>query len=460
MRASASRVCHAVGRWGRAQRQTIVLSLLALVLFGCWLGLFVRLIPAYPRRVVGSKADRANVVVGISHTGHRLATCAAEERHLVNSSNHSRHTSGNRQWLPFKHGPVRVWDTRKGRMNCQVPMDDGTIDEVALSADGQFVAVLTSYGLLQVMHVESEEVWRTKAVTAEGTWRGLLQFSSDGEFVACSGCGEQEHVVQVWETKNLKERLVLKDALAPFAFTQDCRSLAVLTRFSPKIHHGPNQFVIGSWSPHTGMKEWSRISPFGYLPKLQFTTAGTVLAIQTLDGTIMVDVATKRERFRVPPHHWLDTSGGEIEAIVPPLHENESSNLRRERVPLEPYRQVLAPSRTPDPSGRFMFRPETYTVEWEQPWKLFAEKVLHLVPDEKLHHRLFVKDLWTRARLGVIRGNGPYIISGDGNVLAMQSEDGVQIWDLPPRRPVLVFFTLAAVPTIFFTLACWWRLGR
>jgi hypothetical protein len=67
-----------------------------------------------------------------------------------------------------------------------------------------------------------------------------------------------------------------------------------------------------------------------------------------------------------------------------------------------------------------------------------------------------IRDSLTDEAVLTLRGTSPIQISPDGRRLTMMSEDGIRIWDLPPRRPVGLLLGLAAVPALLFTALVWW----
>jgi len=52
-------------------------------------------------------------------------------------------------------------------------------------------------------------------------------------------------------------------------------------------------------------------------------------------------------------------------------------------------------------------------------------------------------------------------LSADEAIAACIGPTGhIEVWDLPPRRPIFPLLALAALPALLFTAVIWWRLGR
>jgi hypothetical protein len=174
------------------------------------------------------------------------------------------------------------------------------------------------------------------------------------------------------------------------------------------------------------------------------------------------DIHSGKVRAEVTGLKELRTGGSG--ALVAQLQDASGSPSGELQFPADPYLRLLAPGaaladRTVAANARVRIHERVF--EGFQPGAWFEETFL----DHQAEHRptrrfLELRDLETDIWVAKLDHTGRYLLSPDGRVLAMFGERGIQIWDLPPRRPGGLLSVLAAVPVILFTGLLWWRLGR
>ncbi len=295
---------------------------------------------------------------------------------------------------------------------------------------------------------------------------------------------EDQSGVCLWDTAKRTERYRLEGEEHPVC-SPDGRSLATVCQTGRIKDMG-----VTLWDAATG-KERHRLTLDGpwHVQSVLFSndsrTVAVIWRVSTLDGiqVQLHDVASgallashygKRRLQKAAPgtplHHCLlraDGPGnskfvaidtGEVRGVIHDENYTEP-NPTAEQVQL--FIDRLSRTRSPEssPDARFLARWESQRTRVSQWWQWIAESL----PFFANHHGSMAVKLWdirTGRKLATILGEHDFAFSTNGQLLAVRrGTNTIQIWDLPPRKP-LGWFLAIAVVVLAVPAALWWRSWR
>ncbi|MBD1840323.1 hypothetical protein [Coleofasciculus sp. FACHB-501] len=190
---------------------------------------------------------------------------------------------------------IQLWDVRKGELFSSIKADDTTsFGDVAISADGQFVASIIYSQIDKSIAVglwnskTGEAIWKKPIVTNSAEFRSpidsgenfpasiisSLEFSPNGQFIASSArkyFGSENPQIQLWDVATGEKRFVLRSnikSLRGLRFSPDSQVLASLGSSQSILKGGTYhwQGLIQLWNPNTGqllhtLKEKNELLP-------------------------------------------------------------------------------------------------------------------------------------------------------------------------------------------------------
>jgi WD40 repeat protein len=196
--------------------------------------------------------------------------------------------------------------------------------------------------------------------------------------------------------------------------TLDIRSMKVLTTFEPANGKGPGDPNIGYENPNDS-----------FVPRYIYQSQSDEC------------------------HKIINLTTGEVQFS---LSKNDSAS---DSFPLLWY------SLTPDKSLFVVYQERNFRPhEW---WQWIRERIPILA--QKDEHEVPVIRIWN-IRTGneyspLWRCRGPFVISSDSKTLAGLGSDGtIQLWDLPPRKPLGWFLGLASLLLLLTLGGFWWQARR
>ncbi|MEZ6121145.1 MAG: WD40 repeat domain-containing serine/threonine protein kinase [Pirellulaceae bacterium] len=222
----------------------------------------------------------------------------------------NRLVSGGAQDDPDNQGELKVWDTSFPTLSDLDQMKKQTVWEIALSPDGQSLAVIGDDGIVNVFDTASEQriavLPRHEDVIgdriAEYPHSEMLCFSADGRLLAAAN-GDQ--TVTVFDAKTWKPRFLLDEH--PSAIPETVRDIAI----SPdgKTIVTARGWAAVFWNAVDGGPAGAPIVDDGRVLSVEYSPDGKLLAVGRDNFTVsLVDVAERKVI-------WSAKTNREVEAI-------------------------------------------------------------------------------------------------------------------------------------------------
>ncbi|MDX6383651.1 MAG: hypothetical protein QOK48_1224 [Blastocatellia bacterium] len=172
----------------------------------------------------------------------------------------------------IEQGGIRLWDPRTGEVKKHLGEQDDTGSMATISSNGNTVVELANdEGRLRIWNVATDE---TKVIPATGSSVSAIALSADGQRLAIA----HAHSILVMNTVNgdtLKELDAKPGKVACLSFANNRQTLAVAYEDG----------TIQTWDPITGQIS-TTISGGGKIRALRFAPAGRSLATAAEDGTV------------------------------------------------------------------------------------------------------------------------------------------------------------------------------
>ncbi|HEV3081892.1 MAG TPA: hypothetical protein VGY66_19085 [Gemmataceae bacterium] len=446
-------------------------SLILVVLWAVGVTLIWGLIPPVPRDWHPPVGEYR--ICGFIGDGHTLVMAGPPPTEDVH---------GIGMWLK---GPIRLWDIETGRllMSCFKDTDllpwvqglenhdlilvmqrEGRLDEykfrrILLNAStGKEVASFSC-------HIPRASLFTTNAwwwiVSADARWTAFTSYENEG---AC---------IKVHDIASGRLMHVLRGYQGPICFSPDGRRLAATTWKERAPEQAP-LFIITIWDIATGEAISNLALParnrldYG---RMELSQRGDLL----LDGCCNVwEVDTGKLRFHVPnvrqfsPCLTFAPDGSSLLAIAQTGNESWLAHYdlltgrehMERRIPLSiGGPEITLEKRTGD--GRLLLvhgeprvRQPTQVEQW-----LAKAPMLQRLGDDREYDGCILFE--TQSGREIMRANRAIACSPDGRFLLSWRNNGeeLEIWDIPPRKPLRWLISLATCWTIPFALPVW-RIAR
>jgi len=424
---------------GRHVRKLLLLAS-GLVLFLLWLGLWLRVLPDRPR--VSIPAPEHSEVVGVSNDGRWVVT---RMRHPPPEPPPGYMVTQ----YSSPSGPIRVWDMEREAIAAEFLGPEDSCQMVVVSCDGRFVIVqLSRSGMNQTRIFDAHTGRELKISPLRGDFY-FTRFSPDGRFLAEPR--SDERVIDIWDLIEERKRLELVGDGPTVEFSGDS-ALLVVGHYNREA--GQTLAVVKEVS---GGKEVRRFLVEALtLSHVCFSPDNRRLALFTQDSldwagcsdVVIYDLTSGEqiERYGDVVHFAFLPSGA---AFVRVWSEEESSSP-----PTSDGFEKTIPSR----GGRYVLK---YAWGMSQSDGVKSNFLGKSGANESEYVELRTPD---SGRL-VLKLEGCsqcwFRLSDDESVAACIGPTGhIEVWDLPPRRPLFTLLALAALPASLFTAVIWWRLGR
>jgi WD40 repeat protein len=431
-------------RWLRR----LLLAAFAVTLFGVFFAVHLRAVPLHPLKVLTPCLPPETVISGFSDCGDQL---------LVHCWKVDPNGYLMTEW-PYGH--LHVWDISSGRLQSSFRISRENLSQMKLSPDGKYIAALGNPLSLQLMTVRTGEVLHVPGFAHWDTtygYQGATTFSPDGRYLAYSACfPSQAAVVVVWDIDGRCEVCRFRDEHAPMAFSADGETLAT-SRAGPDPRFEQN---VTNWNLMTRAPQ-SQVA-LRFHSRDPWRNRGQEAGVLESADVTITDPGTSQELARFKGFVSLGSNAFHLSARAEggtPFHSLSPKYLsERERDLLRPFSDD--PLRPPMLRRSFHVERHSYFRDVGQPWRWLAESLLGY-DFGRTGHRLTIRDTRTGKPVAVIEDSGRHHLpTPKGDRFALLSDHGIQIWDLPPRRPVGLLSLLAAVPTLLFTVLLWWRWYR
>jgi WD40 repeat protein len=483
--------------WIRRHQRRLALAACALVLFGLWFGLWLRVLPILPRATITLPPEYE--VEDISADGRLLATVSRRPTAQAPDSG------------------IRVYDLYSGGLKCHLHPESLHNAQPRFSPDGRW--------LFAAINPPGEEWWRVILYDLEQEKETLTLLRASPQYTSPFSPDSKYLVIsrgdlgwELYATDSGKRIASLPGGR--FAFSPDSRFVICHSSFD-----GTASIVRFGLDDHAtttlyrGEYAGTALSPDSTL--LAVSVAATSDGGQTYHTEVtLVDLTTGKERKlprhaglaselvfsedgqrligfeggwpRLPPENftiWDLRTGAAAATQLSSVNMQAEFHDRPWARPLiilnefatgggtgrsHVFDAVRAdwcaqfaelqsfdvPGITLD--GRFLAWP-TLLEDGEPGFVAQLSRVFDSNKQARPGHdralRLF--ELNTLRQVLLVPGVSEFRFSLDGRTMLTWNRDReVRVWDLPPCRPVLLLLLLSSVPTFLFTTLLWWRLGR
>jgi hypothetical protein len=420
----------------------LLLGAFAVTMFAIWFGLLVRVLPLRPRAVcnLGQPPMREGFPGYPSFHGF-----SGDNRVLLSAWRFQEINAADTDV-----GPVQVWDARTGKELASLALGpESRLAGFRISRTGHRIVVgawekdACSLRILDVVKGQ-----QTRRIAADTMWQSW-DASQDGGLLAFMQAEGRVTFVTAWDLEHDEQIMALEDHCGPVACSPDGRMLACVSlvdRTAPKI-------TIWDIGTRKEVCSWPYDeTPYDQAPFFYFHD-------------------NRSFRFALDSAHLLvSTPPGQDGSQAVSTHDVLTGTLVNNSV------QRLPEDEGPTGAGTIaVMRPAS---RWKLETKYEADPITpgssrwlaRLMANSHMEGNWGTADLLIReSESGKVISTIPTtpvsgaIVSPDQETLVvihgMHTDYRViQIWDLPPRRPMLLFLALAALPTLLFTAVVWWRI--
>jgi WD40 repeat protein len=363
---------------------------------------------------------------------------------------------------------LRLLDLRSGRVVLR--LDNASLHKSRFSADSRWFSANCRHSReREIPSLQIYECTTGKLVLRrDDTAPDHVVFSPDGNLLAFSVWGSHGYMTEVWDIRS-SQRVMVVDGY-PGAFSPDGHTLAGVS----------DSKEVRLYETAAGTLQLSLPVEEMFNPDLTFPADGrTISAYQQLGISGIAEVRT-----------WDATTGRLVTRLVPPSKYFECHDPNE-----EPDDFVSHPDRTPrivvksDEHGWNMF--DVFTGE-QRPGLPTNTHPCRLSPDGRVavtYEDVFGEDFWLwnwledhftalqriqrndcrkrlwdvssrRELLKIDGARGRCLFAPDSRSLVTQKRYGdatIEVWDVPPRRPLVRILIGAFVPAIGILLLGYWR---
>jgi WD40 repeat protein len=382
-------------------------------------------------------------------------------------------------------GPVRLWDVGTGTPRAAFLTEADHVGRVTPSADGRWLVVQCHppewTENANTFRVLEADTGRERAALAGCHYEHAL--SQDGQLLAYSDAKDGPTTVRLWDLEAGRNVGNYPGVRESFALSPDCRTLAALAEKPPDV---PDTCVIRVWEVATTRELRPLAVPCKSVVRIAFSPDGATLAAEgwqrdtpnDLGSEVHAwDLATGRHRFQ-----RLDASSlvgfapdgrlalAEKGAAVPCVSwwDLDTGTAERHVYPRLGYRLRTWGGSAEARAGR-LFRLTDYSTRSPSWWQSLLAGLpfcAALGREQVMHHTrlLDASDGSELANWEEFERESAYywgVCSADGRTFVTPNGTGrVQVWDVPPRKPLGLFLALAAVFALPPALLVRWRIRR
>jgi WD40 repeat protein len=417
----------------RRQHRRLLLGLCGVVMFALWFGVWVRVLGVKPRGVISP--DGRFSLLGFSADGRSLITGHGSGPGSVSRWKELQFwdVETGEELRSYRQGefrPVSGWsggfvliDSRKNPQLCALLDARDYVGRDYVSNDGRTVVLTLAEGPSRPIRQLS--VWDvatdTQRFALDNPTHGWASLSADGRMLAyVRKAGEQDQLALVDSVTGEDLQVLEKTRSIPgqIQFSSDGHWLAAGTGSQVEV-----------WNLSTGMCAlvFEVTDPLG---AFCFSSDGRFLATFHIGGA------------EEPVVKCWDTATWKLHCLVP------------------------APTlTTQEMSGYFIPNTHRLLVCCSQPPKPEAvQGVMRFLGQSQgqwsSNQLLMLFDVETRSHFFPLT-DGNLAFAPDGATIAIQTPSSgfqsIELFDLPPRRPLTLCLLLSALPTLLFTGLLWWR---
>jgi WD40 repeat protein len=399
---------------------------------------------------------------------------------------------GGSAFLTF--GELQVWDTSRGQLMTRLLDDNAVFSQASLAPDGRHVAVWFPEGKLQVFATNNGNAVGTVVAAENYKCRdNAFRFSPDGRtFAFVRGeIGEGLEVV-IWNIEARREQAAFKNQSYAIAFSPDGRFLATVSHHNSK-NDPPMQVMLWNSATGTLVRSFAPVKSRLYDKWILFSgdgkTVGLVGSPRDFPGPHLVelvawDTSTGVQRFCNvaefkdlfscwTPRDCLDNwyQLRQSDEFFNLVELGTGKDVMRlpfpAKVKLHDYR-ILPRDGATDSESRTLF--VCRNAESSGAGKLLddmCEWLASWLPLNDLydHYPATEISLWEMSsgrNLATIGAHHrDFCVSGNGRHFATVSgRNRIEIWDIPPRKPLGWFLGLAGLLLLLTLGGFWWQARR
>jgi WD40 repeat protein len=494
------------------RRSELITSVVVLMLYGAVFALMMSLLPHRPRarmqldhdlyQLVFSSEGKWLAVTQVSKDKkggdrYRLGLWDSEtgtcRRTLIDDSTIDPRAAfspdGNRLAAYDDKNDFTIWDVRTGQLLDTFP---DIVKSPQFSPDGRFLLGLSSWTLgdfpSDITFVDLATQGRAEHNVGFRLINGSpVPFAPDGKRFLLIGNSSDEFVVQIWQLlegpklQMLRERRFHRNLYFAWAISSDLMTLATVTRpdcfsqnrvqlwdlekgleITSQLYHDEQAIVVDHDFTHLEFSRDGRHLAGYYWRKGTDSSLTTVLWDANADLDIVRILPF--DGYFSPCGRWLlhrgltsadvwDVSRRKKHASI--WHAGDTQNTINGSV--WDSRPVLQGRFGFSPDGRFLFASGLNTTRTIGPveavlagsWSKYNTTETYAVG------RLW--DVERGEEIASFRDCRRGVFSPDGRTLAtVDGRNRVEIWTVPPRRPLGLILALTTVTWGLFLLACWW----
>jgi WD40 repeat protein len=390
--------------------------------------------------------------------------------------------------------PLQLWDTINGRLLATLFSDRTRFSTVQLSPDGRHLATISEGLPAQLKIFEAStcrEIGTFLAANEPTRWPLRVCFSPDGRTLAAETQNRGGDSVVLWDMDSQTRRAELVDQGGPLVFSRDSRTVVTTSRERDRVGL-PGPTVVAVWDAISGRRimESPTIGDNFHLYQVGLDSTKKMVGVvghawlldqdhpQHLDRLIVWDVKSGSEILRrdMPLSQDSSVDGDLLDNWYVLQRSDHRVNLVQ-RMTSADVATFPATSMLPDPSLHFTDRAVLGSPNNEgilSNWRLSGcgrNPVWHWLRDQLAFLGVGSADspteigFWNVAdgrHLATIYGQFYYPqYSSDGTVMAvMNGDERLEIWDIPPRKPLGWFLGLAGLLLILTIGGFWWQARR
>jgi WD40 repeat protein len=382
-------------------------------------------------------------------------------------------------------GPVRLWDAETGRLRAAYLTEADDVGDVMTSADGRWLVTRHSPAKVSVANpvntfrVLEADTGRLRAELTGCFFHSCL--SPDGRLLATSDPKDGRESARWWDIEAGRYVRTFPGARGPFAFSPDGRWFAATTE-APG--NAPNNCIVRVWEVASGREVAALTVPCKWVGGLVFSPDGATLAAAGWHRDAAHaqhpevhawDAATGQSRLDLldacdligfaPDGRLVVLDRGVGASSVSWWDPRTGAGEQRVYPPRRGYEFKFSRGHVEWPGGRRL-KLESYSSRAPNRFEAWLARLPFWAnlgrPREAMGLRLL--DALTGDELGVWEGVGGSSAHGygfctpDGATFITQGMNGqIQLWDVPPRKPLTWFLALAALLALPPTVLARWR---
>jgi hypothetical protein len=359
--------------------------------------------------------------------------------------------------MGFPEGPVVTLNVNSGR-RLDLFDTDGSLPGFQLSPDGLWVLLHDPKGI-RLLDAKSGAAVAPEITDAKTAMFGDPTFSPDGSLLAYADGINGRPVIRIFDLGARQSAAVLPDAIPPVAFDHGCHRLACRAQVGEDYEGRVLDWPGGSVRWHLPVQpwDWCEFSPAGDR-LFRFGFVGSKVQV------CCVNLVTGQSAWELPPEGPSCLPGDKSQFFIANIADGRESVSVRDartgqllgRITLNPGETLAAAYDWASPTAAAVLASSQEPTDRLGQW---MEKAAPWLGVHAASGRIRLLDIFTGGTICVFPGGGGEgSFLPDGSVM-LERRGIIQIWDIPPRKP-LTWFACAAVVIALPLAGLAWRRTR